>query len=440
MGKKYVGQTPSDDKDIVTKKYVDDSAGGGGDVTGPASSVDNSIARLDGVTGKVIQSTPHLTLSDDNKFESSTGTNIELLSVADIEISSGVGAAQSVNITADIDGVVSIKNDNLVTNEISERTASSGVTIEGIRIKPEQIYSASDLSVFAYDKLSLTGDTQVDIYAGIGNINLATATGDIELQAHAEVIVTSDNLKTNIVGERTSSSGVTIDGTLIKDGLVDGRDLSVDGTRLDTITDANYKNSNTTKAQVGLSNVDNTSDTSKPISTLTQTALDGKIGSTTTKKFTLSATAPSSPLDGDLWADKSSTGVSTLVKAVGEMLMPVGTIYSNKTDATNPGTKFGFGTWVPFNTGTVMVSKAPSGTFSAAGTTVGAETHVLTISEMPAHTHSSGRTSGTSGSFGLVDSNSASSSGTWNTLSTGGGLAHNNIQPSTVTYMWERTA
>lgn len=359
MGKKYVGQTPSDDKDIVTKKYVDDSAGGGGDVTGPASSVDNSIARLDGVTGKVIQSTPHLTLSDDNKFESSTGTNIELLSVADIEISSGVGAAQSVNITADIDGVVSIKNDNLITNEISERT---------------------------------------------------------------------------------SSSGVTIDGTLIKDGLVDGRDLSVDGTRLDVITDANYKNTNTTKANVGLPNVDNTSDTSKPISTLTQTALDGKIGSTTTKKFTLSATAPSSPLDGDLWADKSSTGVSTLVKAVGEMLMPVGTIYSNKTDATNPGTKFGFGTWVPFNTGTVMVSKAPSGTFSAAGTTVGAETHVLTISEMPAHTHSSGRTAGTSGSFGLVDSNSASSSGTWNTLSTGGGLAHNNIQPSTVTYMWERTA
>lgn len=415
MGKKYVGQTPSDDKDIVTKKYVDDSAGGGGDVTGPASSVDNSIARLDGVTGKVIQSTPHLTLSDDNKFESSIGTNIELLSVADIEISSGVGAAQSVNITADIDGVVSIKNDNLITNEISERTASSGVTIEGVRIKPEQIYS-------------------------IGNINLATATGDISLQAHAEVIVAHDNLKTNTIGERTSSSGVTIDGTLIKDGLVDGRDLSVDGTRLDIITDANYKNTNTTKANVGLPNVDNTSDTSKPISTLTQTALDGKIGSTTTKKFTLSATAPSSPLDGDLWADKSSTGVSTLVKAVGEMLMPVGTIYSNKTDATNPGTKFGFGTWVPFNTGTVMVSKAPSGTFSAAGTTVGAETHVLTISEMPAHTHSSGRTSGTSGSFGLVDSNSASSSGTWNTLSTGGGLAHNNIQPSTVTYMWERTA
>lgn len=390
MGKKYVGQTPSDDKDIVTKKYVDDSAGGGGDVTGPASSVDNSIARLDGVTGKVIQSTPHLTLSDDNKFESSTGTNIELLSVADIEISSGVGAAQSVNITADIDGVVSIKNDNLITNEISERTASSGVTIEGIRIKPEQIYSASDLSVFAYDELSLTGDTQVDIYAGIGNINLATATGDIELQAHAEVIVTSDNLKTNIVGERTSSSGVTIDGTLIKDGLVDGRDLSVDGTRLDAITDANYKNSNTTKAQVGLSNVDNTSD-----------------------------------------ASLTNTIISTIY--------PVGSLYTS-TDATNPGTSLGVGTWAAFGQGRVLVGKASSGTFSSAGATVGTETHVLTISEMPAHTHSSGRTAGTSGSFGLVDSASASSSGTWNTLSTGGGGSHNNIQPSVVVYMWKRTA
>jgi len=395
MGKKYVGQTPSDDKDIVTKKYVDDSAGGGGDVTGPASSVDNSIARLDGVTGKVIQSTPHLTLSDDNKFESSTGTNIELLSVADIEISSGVGAAQSVNITADIDGVVSIKNDNLITNEISERTASSGVTIEGIRIKPEQIYSASDLSVFAYDELSLTGDAQVDIYAGIGDINLATATGDIELQANADVVVISDNLKTNIVGERTSGSGVTIDGTLIKDGLVDGRDPSVDGTRLDIITDANYKNSNTTKAQVGLSNVDNTSD-----------------------------------------ASLTNTIISTIY--------PVGSLYTS-TDATNPGTTLGIGTWVAFGQGRVLVGKDSAGTFSTAGDTMGTEAETLTVSQIPSHRHVKADKFGTAGTnysdssfWAQVNVNAGGS--TQYTGYEGGGGSHNNIQPSVVVYMWKRTA
>ncbi len=412
MGKKYVGQTPSDDKDIVTKKYVDDNIGGGsGDVVGPASSTDNTVPVFDGTSGKLLKNS-YITATNVGSNTTLSTYAIETASLSVVD-SMGITSVGSI----ETDDTVSATN-GVLADSLNELTLNAGVTVDGLLVKGDTISSSSGAT------LGLSG--------GVA--------GNVSLRSNDVVLVLNDNFATNAISERTAASGVTIDSVLLKDGNVDGRDVSVDGTRLDAITDANYKNSNTTKAQVGLSNVDNTSDTSKPISTLTQTALDGKIGSTTTKKFTLSATAPSSPLDGDLWADKSSTGVSTLVKAVGEMLMPVGTIYSNKTDATNPGTKFGFGTWVPFNTGTVMVSKAPSGTFSAAGTTVGAETHVLTISEMPAHTHSSGRTSGTSGSFGLVDSNSASSSGTWNTLSTGGGLAHNNIQPSTVTYMWERTA
>ncbi len=193
-------------------------------------------------------------------------------------------------------------------------------------------------------------------------------------------------------GKIIQNSGVTIDDSnnISTSGNVDGRDVSADGTRLDTITDGNYKNSNTTKSQVGLSNVDNTSD-----------------------------------------ASLTNTIISTIY--------PVGSLYTS-TDATNPGTSLGVGTWAAFGQGRVLVGKASSGTFSSAGATVGTETHVLTISEMPAHTHSSGRTAGTSGSFGLVDSASASSSGTWNTLSTGGGGSHNNIQPSVVVYMWKRTA
>ena len=49
-----------------------------------------------------------------------------------------------------------------------------------------------------------------------------------------------------------------------------------------------------TKAQVGLGNAENTSDASKPISTATQTGLDGKQGI-----ITVSDTAPSSPDAGD---------------------------------------------------------------------------------------------------------------------------------------------
>ena len=62
-------------------------------------------------------------------------------------------------------------------------------------------------------------------------------------------------LKVDNVVESTLNAGVTIDGTLIKDGLVDGRDVSADGGVLDAHV-ANTSNPHaTTKTQVGLGNV-----------------------------------------------------------------------------------------------------------------------------------------------------------------------------------------
>lgn len=56
-----------------------------------------------------------------------------------------------------------------------------------------------------------------------------------------------------------------------------------------------------TATQVGLGNVDNTSDADKPVSTLTQAILDGKAPLTT-----VSDTAPVSPTEGDLWFNSAS--------------------------------------------------------------------------------------------------------------------------------------
>ncbi len=67
-------------------------------------------------------------------------------------------------------------------------------------------------------------------------------------------------------------------------------------------------------------------------------------------------------------------------------------------------------------------------TARALAATVGAETHVITESEMPAHTHTIPRAVGGSGVAGAPDS--ASPSGTHLSSSTGGGAAHNNMQPS----------
>ena len=61
-----------------------------------------------------------------------------------------------------------------------------------------------------------------------------------------------------------------------------------------------------TKAQVGLSNVDDTADADKPISTATQAGLAGK-----QDILTVSDTAPVSPDAGDLWLDSTQTKLYT---------------------------------------------------------------------------------------------------------------------------------
>lgn len=121
-----------------------------------------------------------------------------------------------------------------------------------------------------------------------------------------------------------------------------------------------------------------------------------------------------------------------------EKAYPVNSIYIS-TISTNPNTLFGFGTWVAYGEGRVIVGKAASGTFSTAGATGGAETHTLTTAEIPSHTHplhttsTAGNVAGTS-----VRGNAyVSDDVTWQR---GGGGAHNNLQPYIVAYMWHRTA
>ena len=119
-------------------------------------------------------------------------------------------------------------------------------------------------------------------------------------------------------------------------------------------------------------------------------------------------------------------------------IFPVGTIYLS-VDSTNPAAWFG-GTWVSFGTGRVLVGVDPNDAdFASAQLTGGEKRHTLTVNEMPAHSHTfkNAKTGGSGSARWIIDS---SSSGTGNTSSTGGGQAHNNLQPYITCYMWLRTA
>lgn len=143
------------------------------------------------------------------------------------------------------------------------------------------------------------------------------------------------------------------------------------------------------------------------------------------------------------------------------LLYPVGTIYTNRTDATNPATLLGFGTWTAI-AGRVMVGVGTSDQAFNANTTGGASTVTLTGAQsgVASHTHAvsagagagfyttkgvagsgelSGVQSGTSFS-GSTANDQISRSSLSNATAANASSAHNNLQPYATAYIWERTA
>jgi len=123
---------------------------------------------------------------------------------------------------------------------------------------------------------------------------------------------------------------------------------------------------------------------------------------------------------------------------------PVGSIYTSVNSA-NPSAIFG-GTWVAFGAGRTMVGVDTNDTsFNTVEKTGGEKNHTLTVAEMPAHKHAASDTAGYY-AYGGVSGSIAQGTGyntqltSINTGSTGGGQAHNNLQPYITVYMWKRTA
>ena len=131
-----------------------------------------------------------------------------------------------------------------------------------------------------------------------------------------------------------------------------------------------------------------------------------------------------------------------------QAVYPVGSIYINAAVTTNPGTLLGFGTWVAFGTGRVIVGyNASDSDFDALQETGGAKTVTLSTSEIPSHTHTIASNNSGSNNNLHHSNNSfvsagdgASGTSTVTSNSTGGGSAHSNVQPYIVAYMWRRTA
>tara|TARA_R110000751_G_C13793192_1_gene482466 strand:+ start:2390 stop:3088 length:699 start_codon:yes stop_codon:yes gene_type:complete len=157
---------------------------------------------------------------------------------------------------------------------------------------------------------------------------------------------------------------------------------------------------------------------------------------------------------------QAATPTAAVINA---LVYPVGSIYTAVV-ATNPATLLGVGTWVAFGSGKTLVGLDSGDTaFDTVEETGGAKTHTLTEAEIPSHDHklfsdeivapsytTSNVTASTSVSKQTTGSHSAAEgyitrAGTVDATvglssDTGGGTAHNNLQPYIVVYFWKRTA
>lgn len=128
--------------------------------------------------------------------------------------------------------------------------------------------------------------------------------------------------------------------------------------------------------------------------------------------------------------------LSTILDAI----YPIGFVVTLGV-STNPATLFGIGTWTAIAGKVIVGIDAGQTEFDTLDETGGEKTHTLTVNEMPSHTHQ--------GSFGTDDMNFNNTAAFMTadttqyhtaTNNTGGGSAHNNLQPYIVKYVWQRTA
>ena len=114
--------------------------------------------------------------------------------------------------------------------------------------------------------------------------------------------------------------------------------------------------------------------TNKYISAIEET--DGKISATAGTIDTTVTTSSDNLI--------TSGAVKTALNALMEALYPVGSIYMNVTNGTNPGTLLGFGTWTAIEGRFIIGADS---TYTAGGTGGGA-TKTIGVNNLPAHTHS----------------------------------------------------
>ena len=240
-----------------------------------------------------------------------------------------------------------------------------------------------------------------------------------------------------------SGKTLTVGGTLDINGTIDCEGGAIDNTTIGASTAST--GAFTTLSSSGLATL--ASLTCAGTSTLTTVDINGGAIDGTAIGANSASTVAATTVTASGNINTTSGEVQINGTDIFDKIYPVGSIYINATNSTNPATLLGFGTWVAFGAGKVPVGIDSSDTdFDVAEETGSVKDVTLTINQIPSHTHNIDYSqSGRGGAnvnvdfYAGIESNTGGSR-THTTESTGGGGSHTNLQPYIVVYMWKRTA
>jgi len=147
-------------------------------------------------------------------------------------------------------------------------------------------------------------------------------------------------------------------------------------------------------------------------------------------------------------ADASNAQKKTTVQGILDLFrMPVGSIYMNASDATNPATLLGYGTWTALGVDRVLIGVGS--TYATPGATGGSDSQTLATTNLASHRHLHGVYSDTQANAAYKTGGSATrqsfsgattTAGEGSTDLVGSGTAFSIVQSYEVVYMWKRTA
>jgi len=177
------------------------------------------------------------------------------------------------------------------------------------------------------------------------------------------------------------------------------------------------------------------------------TALDTAVADTQASAAAAASSASDASDDASDASDSADAAASSAASVptmatIMAATYPVGSVYTNATVATNPGTLLGIGTWVAIE-GECVVGIKSTGAFDALGSVSEGETTVDASHTHDVATDWGVTTSATEGVIQALVAGTADNvrdAAASKTSDSGGSATQNNIQPSYVCYVWRRTA